>query len=273
VREVLRDPAPAAVVAALEASEVAMFRHIARLVGASFVTRAGYARLVSSMPVPLLNRVMAARLPPDDPDGAIAAILAPYRRQGLPLHWSVWSIRRPEVVGAQLARHGLRPRGTFPGMAVDLERLPAAVKAPDDLEIRPVADRETRRLWLAVGEAGFGVGPAVAGALAAGFARRRRVGANPIVDLVGLRAGVPVGVASMLPAAGIAGIYSVATVPGARRQGIGSALTLAALRRGRDMGYRIGALWASRLGQGLYRRLGFEEVGTLHVYGWASPAP
>ena len=69
-------------------------------------------------------------------------------------------------------------------------------------------------------------------------------------------------------AAGVAGIYCVSTVERARRQGIGAAVTLAALREARDLGFTIGVLTSSEMGYPVYRRLGFVEHCRIGLYEW-----
>ena len=71
-----------------------------------------------------------------------------------------------------------------------------------------------------------------------------------------------------LPFSAVAGIYNVTCIPEARGQGIGAAVTLAALLQAREIGYRISILQASQQGYSVYSRLGFQDYGKLSVYLW-----
>jgi len=65
-----------------------------------------------------------------------------------------------------------------------------------------------------------------------------------------------------------AGIHHVATLPAARRRGLGSALTLAAIRSARELGYRVEVLVLSSEGFGACCRLGFRECCHADAYRW-----
>jgi GNAT superfamily N-acetyltransferase len=56
----------------------------------------------------------------------------------------------------------------------------------------------------------------------------------------------------------------VATVPAARRRGIGIATVGAALNLAREKGYRVAVLFSSEMGVKMYQKLGFQRY-----YDWA----
>jgi ribosomal protein S18 acetylase RimI-like enzyme len=77
--------------------------------------------------------------------------------------------------------------------------------------------------------------------------------------------GEPVACAMTLVSHRVAGVFYVATVEHARRRGLGDALTRIAARTGFEIGAGAAWLGASDMGAGLYRRIGFEELGSTLV--------
>jgi GNAT superfamily N-acetyltransferase len=69
---------------------------------------------------------------------------------------------------------------------------------------------------------------------------------------------------------GDCGIYNVATVPTARRRGLGTALTVHALREARQRGCTTAGLQATEMAEGLYASIGFRDLGRFDEY---VPAP
>jgi ribosomal protein S18 acetylase RimI-like enzyme len=75
----------------------------------------------------------------------------------------------------------------------------------------------------------------------------------------------PVACAMTLVSHRVAGVFYVATVEHARRRGLGDALTRMAARAGFELGAAAAWLGASDMGAGLYRRIGFEDLGSTLV--------
>jgi hypothetical protein len=65
-------------------------------------------------------------------------------------------------------------------------------------------------------------------------------------------------------AAGVAGIYAVATIERARRRGMGTAVTLPPLLDARARGYVAGVLRFSEMGYGIYAGMGFTQQFRYH---------
>jgi GNAT superfamily N-acetyltransferase len=153
-------------------------------------------------------------------------------------------------------------------MAVDLLALKNDLPMPPALRIECVSDFEALRRWLYVFTLGFGLPESVANAM---FEIEVDLGQGqhlPRRLYVGWWDGEPVATSLLFLGAGVAGIYGVVTLPEARRQGIGRAMTLLPLLEARAAGYRVGILHASQMGLRLYRRLGFQQYCELSSYTW-----
>ena len=151
-------------------------------------------------------------------------------------------------------------------MAVDLHALNEDISFPSALATERVSDTEVLREYIEVMRAGFELPELTSEVFFEAFTAAGVTEESPLRSYIGRLDGEAVATAVLLMEAGVAGIYNVATLPKARRQGLGAAVTLEALRVGRELGYRIGVLQSSAMGFGIYRRLGFEQYGTYTVY-------
>lgn len=221
---------------------------------------------IGGSPIDYHNAVVAARLDADNADAAIQASIAAMRSCRVPGSWHLGPTMTPADLGQRLVDHGFHYAGDDIGMAADLatmERSPL----PHGLEIARVITPEDLRIWVATLAQGFGEGPGEAEWVGEMYAT---IGLEHPAwrHYLGRLNDRPVATASLFLGAGVAGIYFVFTVPEARNRGIGSALTLAPLLQARALGYRIGVLGASSMGEPIYRRIGFGEYCRIGLFEW-----
>jgi GNAT superfamily N-acetyltransferase len=221
--------------------------------------------IITDIPFPLFNSVFRARL--SDPDAAIEAAIDRCRHRHVPMMWWTGPSTQPTKLGITLEEFGFTGEEVA-GMAADLRSLPRDVSAPAGLVMRRVADIEVMKEWCHVFCAGFEMPDFVGEAL---LDLCRSIGFDSqatVRHYVAWLNDEPVSTSSMFLGAGVAGIYNVATVPEARRKGIGSAATLMPLQEAHTLGYQIGILHSSRMGVNIYHALGFREYCRIVQYVW-----
>ena len=267
----VEDLSTTAVVPALEANMAAFWAGYGRAPGAELYEGEDLLQVVTGASEPLFNGVFRARLIPDAVDGTIAETLARVASRRVPMFWWVGPSTRPADLGTHLERRGLTHAGTSPAMAVDLRTLPEQLSRIPGLVVKPVGDLEELRRWARVAAIGTGFperfhDELVALEVGAGLEQRGR----PYTRYIAYQDGEAVGTSASLLHAGVAGIFAVATIPRARRRGIGAALTLVPLLEARRRGYRVGTLQSSPIGFPVYQRLGFREVSPpIEMYLWS----
>jgi GNAT superfamily N-acetyltransferase len=225
---------------------------------------------LTDIPFPVFNAVADARLELDAADAAIDAAIARCRSHNVPMIWTTGPSTRPADLGERLVAHGFNHDEDEPQMAVDLQEMHEGSSAPPGLAIEQVRDRRMLARWCWVLNAGFGMPAFAERAWLELYSSIAQAPHSPIRLFIGYLDGSPVATSGLLLAGGVAGVVPVTTLPGFRCQGIGTAMTLAALREARAIGYRIGVLGASEMGAGIYRRIGFRECCTFGAYVWGS---
>lgn len=184
---------------------------------------------------------------------------------GLDVPYRVW-IRQELATGlaAVPVELGLEQEASlYPGMV--LSPAPDAPQQAPGVTVCPVEGRraleEHRELYVQKGMSADVVSRMFPSSLAV----------DPDVRLfTGYLDGRPAGTSLAIRTGDACGIYSVGTLPDARRRGVGTAVTWAAVRAGRDWGCETIVLQSSEMGFSMYRSMGFR---TAVSYVTFRPAP
>ncbi|ADB34395.1 GCN5-related N-acetyltransferase [Kribbella flavida DSM 17836] len=217
-------------------------------------------------PIDYHNAVVAADLTAEEADRAIAESLRLLRTYGVPGSWHVGPSTRPRDLGDRLLAAGFTYGGSEPGMAVEPAVLSDEPTGPGNLRIARVLDEQSLAVWAATLGRGFGEGPKEADWVASVY--RHEGFDDPWRHYLGTLDGVPVATATVFLTPGVAGVYFVMTVPEARRQGIGAAITRYAVRAAADVA-QYAVLGSSPAGRSVYESLGFRQYCTIDLYEWA----
>ncbi len=205
------------------------------------------------------NLVIRVQLAPDAVAARVQAVLDYVKQKGRTISWTVNPITQPADLGSYLEAHGMKGFSGIPNMVIDLETLPAS-NPPADLLIKRVDDAADVLRWVDTFVAAYELGVDEGKIFASALGNLNQKQRDSVLLYWATRNGQPLATAVVMLAEGVAGLYGVATMPTARRQGLGTLITLAALQEARAQGYRIAGLQASQQAYDLYRALGFSDL-------------
>ena len=223
--------------------------------------------LTPDVPNPFFNSVIRTRLSPIPHEArrTIQRFVQPYDDLFLPMMWWVSPLSQPANLPVMLQAESFHLE-SHPSLWLPLARLPETTPTPPAFRVTRVLDDGVLRQWIKVNSAPYDFLDYINEAFFTGYSRQGYALNAPLRHYIGWLDDKPVGCSTVLLAGEVAGIYSVATVPEVRGQGIGTAMTHAPLIDARAEGYQVGILSASEEGYNLYRRMGFEEYGQTDMY-------
>ncbi|MFL5733766.1 MAG: GNAT family N-acetyltransferase [Chloroflexia bacterium] len=265
-REIAVDTSDEGMVRAIEDNLCECCRSLGGLEGATLYDDPEMVYVVTGRPGSFFNCVARARLAAGPVDARVEEAVGRFRARGVAGRWWTGPLTTPADLGSRLEEHGFGPRLDAPGMGLDLAGMGEEVEEPPGVDIEHVEDQARLAQWSFVCSRGFGMGEVEVRAWHEAYAE---VGLGPELPwqhFVAIREGEPVATSSLFLGGGVAGLYHVVTMPVARGQGIGAAVTAVALHSARRLGYRIAVLQATEMGAPVYRRLGFREFCTLGLY-------
>ena len=216
------------------------------------------------------NGVLYARFASEDVRYVTARIddvMEYFGARGVTFGWTVGPSARPAQLASILELRGFVYSASTTGMAVDMLAMCEDVPHNTELSVTEIVGLEHLRILRDMEMRGFGATEVGAQQYHDVYAGAGFGNGLPWHHFIGWLRGAPVAIASLLYHAGVAGIYGVTTIPEARRQGVGAAMTLHVLRNARANGYRIAILSPTSMSEAIYRRIGFNNYCKLHHYG------
>ena len=221
---------------------------------------------ITDIPFFLFNVQMRARLLPEVVEPEIRSAIERGQSHKVPICWYVSQTTKPVDLWNHLEKHGFIAEEPEIGMAIDFSLINQSLPVAPDLRIERVENREMLQTWCHTASSGFDMPAFVGEAFHDIFLFLGLSKLSPVHHYIGYLNGEPVATSTLYPGAGVAGIYDVSTLPEARRQGIGAAMTIQALQDARQMGYQVGILQASQMGLPVYKRIGFKEYCKINLY-------
>jgi ribosomal protein S18 acetylase RimI-like enzyme len=216
---------------------------------------------LTNLPEDSLNVVLVGRAP-GDAAAALRRAEEFFVRRGRRLGVDLPAGRYRDVEEAASAM-GFRPYESRPGMALPLDGFAALPPQPGVI-VRPVRDEADRLEFVRIQSEVFGLKRDVADR----FLPAAAMATRGVRFYLGLWGGSPAGAAIAHVDHGAVGIFGVATLPWARRRGVATAMTSAALLDAREAA-DLAWLQSTASGRHVYERMGFRRVGEWVV--WARP--
>ena len=185
--------------------------------------------------------------------------------QGRPVLWRVSTTAASEDVRSLLEQLGLESHGRDPAMLADLSSI-SPMPQIEGFSIQTVRGGAERYDWAWLTCNAFELDADVCEAMSnceAGIPESLHID-QP--RYIGCLDGKAIAVSSLVMAAGLAGVYAVATLPEVRTRGIGTAMTLHAMAEGKRRGAKSAVLQATEMGKSVYEKIGFSTIFDYELY-------
>jgi ribosomal protein S18 acetylase RimI-like enzyme len=222
---------------------------------------------------PLFNRIFAASFDEANAAERVGEVVSEFLVRGTKVSWITGPSTRPANLGSLLEKCGFVHSLDWSVMDADLEDVTTDLVYPQGCRIEAVRDEVMLRDWAMTMSTGFGFSDeareaAISHLSAIGFCQ-----GSPLAHYIAYLNGVPAAVSTVFFGSRTVGVYFVTTVPSARRRGLGDAVTRRGLEDAKSRGYATAVLQASRMGEPMYRKMGFRRRSTMGLYFLDATSP
>ncbi|MHA2180467.1 MAG: GNAT family N-acetyltransferase [Promethearchaeota archaeon] len=176
-----------------------------------------------------------------------------------PNGWTIGPLTIPNNLGNILEKHGFSNVYQQAGMALELKEISNQVVSENELKIEIVKDKYHLMQWIDVVSTVFSI--------KIDYKLLEYIFLEPEARFyIGNFEGKPVASLMLYLSSGVAGLHAVSTLNEYRGQGFSFKLSTRALLDAFKMGYRVGVLQASTLGEKVYRKLGFTKFCDINSF-------
>jgi ribosomal protein S18 acetylase RimI-like enzyme len=252
---------------ALEENLWSMWSQFGRARGCALHDSAQALWFETPIPVPPYNMVVRFQADPSEADGFIDRIFARFRERGAPFLWLVHPSARPGDLTQRLQRRGFEEAEPITGMVADLAHLPQMLTVPSGVEIHDVTPEHDLSPFADFVAARWQV-PETSQADLQAIIDVARIGAagSPNRAWVAVKDGVALAKAFTHDAAGVVGLYGMATKPEARGLGLARTMCIKALSDARARGHEVAVLHSTPMAVSLYEGVGFRKAAGFSIY-------
>ena len=232
----------------------------------NFIEKEEYSIFQSKLPIPLGNMVYKTNFSSEQLEEKIEGVIQYFKDLNHPFVWFTGDQTRPTNLQERLVSEYNFKMITNPGMYFNTKHL-KEIEVIENLQILRVETKEQLEDWINVLLESFEMKHEGLRDFFLHWLEHKKVGSSSA--FIGYYEGKAVSISAIYYGAGVAGIYCVGTIKEARKKGIGTAVTLAAVKEAKERGYEIVILHSSEMGYNAYKRMGFEEVCKVNKLVWS----
>jgi len=192
-------------------------------------------------------------------DSKIKKIISLIKKDKAPNGWTVGPLTKPKNLGQYLEKNGFSNVYHQSGMAVNLIKIKETPIIQNNLEICKVTNPDQLIKWSENVSKVFNIKIDI-------DLLEFLLETNNIQFYLGIFNNKVVSTLLLFLSAGVAGLHAVATLPDFRSKGFGYMMSRTALIDALNLGYKIGVLQASSLGEIIYRKLKFKKYCDINSY-------
>jgi ribosomal protein S18 acetylase RimI-like enzyme len=215
---------------------------------------------------PILNVVIDAQITEKDVHAKIDAVENFFKQRNIGWSWIINSTARPVTLPHYLRQHNLSFLDEFPSLYFDLDT-PFALQEDARFTISEALANDELREWIKPVGASFGSSDGGEGFRQLS-ARQPHGPGTPFHHFMVHQQGEIVACGTLYTGSESAMIHNLATMPGHRKKGLATLLTLHAMQEAKKIGYKHCFLNSSESGLNLYRRIGFKIFTMSEIYGY-----